>query len=185
MGIMKRSQINAAIREAGEAFKRHHWILPPNPKWDVTDFGLGDFDSTGLILVNLTEQPEYCEKIMYIKKDQVTPTHYHANKKEDIICRWGVLAVRISSQHESVRLQINGEETDIPTGGPIYLKAGERITMTRGIRHSFWADSQYAITGEVSAANDDVADNFFDDPDISRFSEILEDEPALVRLVSD
>ncbi len=182
---MKRSQINAAIREASKAFERHHWILPPNPRWDVTDFGLGDFDRIGLVLVNLAEQPEYCEKIMYVKKDQVTPTHYHATKKEDIICRWGVLAIEISSQDETVRLQINGEERDISANEPIYLKAGERITMTRGIRHSFWAHSDYAIVGEVSTANDDVADNFFDNPDIGRFSEILEDEPALVRLVSD
>ena len=69
---------------------------------------------------------------MYVKKDQVTPTHYHAKKKEDIICRWGVLAIEISSQDETVRLQINGEERDISANEPIYLKAGERITMTRG-----------------------------------------------------
>ena len=45
---MKRSEINNAIREASAAFERHHWHLPPNPKWDVTDFGLGDFTTTGL-----------------------------------------------------------------------------------------------------------------------------------------
>jgi transposase len=90
-----------------------------------------------------------------------------------------------NAHDETVRLQINGEERDIPANGSIYLKAGERITMTQGIRHSFWAHSDYAIVGEVSTANDDEADNFFDNPDIGRFSEILEDEPALVRLVSD
>ena len=182
---MKRSEINAVIREAREAFERHYWILPPNPVWDVTDFGLGDFNRSGLTLVNLAEQPEYCEKIMYVKKGQVTPTHYHAIKKEDIICRWGVLAVELSSDQETIRLQINGEEKDIPTGKPILLSAGERITMTKGIRHAFWADTEYAIVGEVSTANDDENDNFFDNPEVGRFSEIVEDEPALVKLVSD
>ena len=43
--------------------------------------------------------------------------------------------------------------------------------MTQGIRHSFWAHSDYAIVGGIYA-NDDVADNF-DNPDIGRFSEIL------------
>ncbi|MFY9175811.1 MAG: D-lyxose/D-mannose family sugar isomerase [Caldicoprobacterales bacterium] len=182
---MKRSEINAVIREAMENFKRHCWVLPPNPVWDVTDFGLGDFNKFGLTLINLTDQPEYCEKLMYVRKGQVTPTHYHAKKKEDIICRWGVLAVEISSDKDAVSLQVNGEEREIPTGKPILLSAGERITMERGIRHSFWAESEYAILGEVSTANDDEHDNFFDNPDIGRFSRIIEDEPALVKLVNE
>src|SRR5690554_1445553 len=111
---MKRSKINAIIREAASAFERHGWVLPPKPRWDVTDFGLGDFERIGLTLVNLAEQPEYCEKIMYVKNKQVTPTHYHALKKEDIICRWGKLAVQLSGDSDTIRLQVNGEETDIP-----------------------------------------------------------------------
>ena len=34
-------------------FKQKGWYLPPNPKWDVTDFGLGDFENYGLVLVNI------------------------------------------------------------------------------------------------------------------------------------
>ena len=185
MNNMKRSKINAVIREATSAFERHGWALPPKPRWDVTDFGLGDFDNIGLTLVNLTEQPEYCEKIMYVKHRQVTPTHYHASKKEDIICRWGKLAVQLEGDSDTIRLQINGEKTDVPVGKPLILSAGERITMEPGVRHSFWAESEYAIVGEVSTANDEQHDNFFDNPDIGRFSEIEEDEPAIVKLVSD
>jgi D-lyxose ketol-isomerase len=182
---VKRSEINAAIRTASAAFAAHHWALPPNPRWDVTDFGLGDFGSIGLTLVNLAEQPEYCEKLMYVGHGQVTPMHYHAAKKEDIICRWGRLAIGFPSGEDVVRLQVNGEWRDLPTAAPLVLAAGERITLTRGVRHTFWADSEFAIVGEVSTANDDVADNYFDNPDVGRFSAIDEDEPALVRLVSD
>ena len=42
-----------------------------------------------------------------------------------------------------------------------------------------------AIIGEVSTANDDTNDNFFVNPDVGRYEAIEEDEPALVRLVSD
>ncbi|MBS0000573.1 MAG: D-lyxose/D-mannose family sugar isomerase, partial [Cyclobacteriaceae bacterium] len=45
--------------------------------------------------------------------------------------------------------------------------------------------SEECILGEVSTANDDLHDNFFIDPDIGRFTEIIEDEPPLVKLVSD
>lgn len=182
---MKRSEINAVIREAMAAFQRHGWALPPRPRWDVTDFGLGHFSKTGLVLVNLAEQPEYCEKLMYLRHNQVTPRHYHAAKKEDIICRWGRLAIELPSPRPTVRLQVNGDMRDIPTSGPLVLQAGERITLTKGVLHAFWADSEYAVVGEVSTANDDRHDNYFEDTRIGRFSAIDEDEPALVKLVSD
>jgi D-lyxose ketol-isomerase len=182
---MKRSEINATVREAKAAFKRHGWTLPPDPRWDITDFGLGDFNASGLVLVNLAEQTEYCEKLMYCRRRQVTPHHYHASKKEDIICRWGRLAIELVSKKRSLRAQVNGEFRNIPVGTPLVLKAGERITLTRGIEHAFWADSKYCIVGEVSTANDDKQDNYFRDKRVGRFSRIEEDEKPLVRLVSE
>lgn len=182
---MKRSEINAAIKEAEAAFEKHGWALPPNPRWDVTDLGLGDFNKTGLVLVNLTEQPEYCEKLMYARKNQVTPVHAHKVKKEDIIVRWGSLNIKILSDEPTVKLQVNGEWRDVPTDEPLVLQAGERVTLTQNVRHSFWTDGDYVIIGEVSTANDDAHDNYFDDDNIGRFSEIEEDEAPFVKLVSD
>jgi D-lyxose ketol-isomerase len=92
---MKRSTINALIRSAQACFLAHGWTLPPKPRWDVTDFGLGDWQQFGLVLVNLAEEPEYCEKLMYARKGMKTPAHCHRKKKEDIICRWGKLAVQV------------------------------------------------------------------------------------------
>jgi D-lyxose ketol-isomerase len=181
---MKRSEINAVIVEARNAFERRGWALPPAPRWDVTDFGLGNFNQTGLTLVNLAEQPEYCEKLMYVRHGQVTPRHYHASKKEDIICRWGRLAIELPSL-SSVCLQVNGVMRDISPGKPLLLVSGERVTLTKGVLHAFWADSDYAIVGEVSTANDDAHDNYFEDKRVGRFSKIDEDEPAAVKLISD
>ena len=90
---MKRSDVNALVRSATACFAVHGWALPPRPRWDVTDFGLGDWNRHGLVLVNLTEQPEYCEKLMYARQGMTTPCHCHHRKKEDIICRWGALRV--------------------------------------------------------------------------------------------
>jgi D-lyxose ketol-isomerase len=84
---MKRSEINQAIKDSITFFKSNGWALPPTPRWDVTDFGLGDFRKSGLVLINLAEEPDYCEKLMYASINQVTPAHAHKKKKEDIICR--------------------------------------------------------------------------------------------------
>jgi D-lyxose ketol-isomerase len=182
---MKRSEINAVIREATVAFARHGWALPPRPRWDVTDLGLGDFSKHGLTLVNLAEQPEYCEKIMYARRNQVTPEHFHKKKKEDIICRWGQLAIQLHGDTSSVDVQVNAEQRAVATSEPLILNAGERVRLPPPLRHSFWPVSEYAILGEVSTANDDVNDNYFADPAIRRFSIVEEDEAAVVNLVSD
>lgn len=75
---MKRSEINTVYHEAKACFASNGWALPPKPRWDITDFGLGDFDRFGLVLINVAEEPEYCEKLMYARKGQTTPANYHA-----------------------------------------------------------------------------------------------------------
>lgn len=189
---MKRSVINAVYREAKACFENAGWALPPSPRWDITDFGLGDFDNFGLILINLAEQPEYCEKLMYARMGQRTPAHTHHVKKEDIICRSGQLVLQLWSDvpgsaaaAEPVRLQVNGQWRSMPSGNLLSLEAGERVTLTPGIYHEFWPGRQGTIIGEVSTANDDLHDNIFLNPDIGRFPGIEEDEPAVVRLVSE
>jgi D-lyxose ketol-isomerase len=187
---MKRSEINQLIRSAERCFVEHGWFLPPQPRWDVTDFGLGDYKRWGLVLVNLAEEPEYCEKLMYAQKGMTTPAHTHARKKEDIICRWGELDLifwkdRKLTCGESVSLRVNGVPRRITSGEPVRLKAGERVTLEPGLYHEFFPASKECILGEVSTANDDVNDNFFINPDIGRYPGIEEDEAPIVRLVSD
>ncbi len=188
---MKRSTVNKAVQDAMDCFQKHHWSLPPVPRWDVTDFGLGDFSSYGLVLINLAEEKEYCEKLMYAKKGMHTPMHAHKKKKEDIIVRNGVMEIQVynglpdDSNKNSFMLQVNGALRPTGNGDTLQLQAGERVTLTPGIYHEFWPISDECILGEVSTANDDSNDNFFVNPEIGRFSEFVEDEPPLVRLVND
>ena len=190
---MKRSAINRVCRDALACFARHHWSLPPDPRWDVTDFGLGDFERFGLTLVNLAAEPEYCEKLMYARPGQSTPCHTHARKKEDIICRNGELALRLWPAKPDLKpglpatftVLINGVPATVPTGQALVLAAGSRVTLTPGIWHEFQPLGGECIIGEVSTANDDLHDNFFMNPEIGRFPAIEEDEPAAYRLVSE
>jgi len=189
---VRRSEINNAIIASRQFFEKNGWTLPPNPKWDVTDFGLGDFKSIGLILINLAEEPEYCEKLMYAAKGQTTPAHTHKKKKEDIICRAGILIVKLWSGNPAdgeskaeIKLKISGEYQTIASGNEVSLLAGERVTIEPGVWHEFYPASAECIIGEVSTANDDLNDNFFADANIGRYAEIDEDEAAIVKLLSD
>jgi D-lyxose ketol-isomerase len=188
---MKRSEINSLIRSATQCYQTHGWALPPNARWDVTDFGLGDWRRFGLVLVNLADEPEYCEKLMYAQKSMTTPAHAHKKKKEDIICRWGKLAVQVwaaepaKSADQAVRVPLNHEEREVSSASIIELEAGSRVTLTPGVYHEFYPVTDECIIGEVSTANDDLHDNFFANPEVGRYPHIEEDEPATVRLISE
>lgn len=190
---MKRSTINSAYRAASACFAQHGWALPPKPRWDITDFGLGDFEHYGLVLINLATEPEYCEKLMWARRGQTTPCHTHAKKKEDIICRAGALTLKLwpakpvvgGNLAMTLMVPINGEPARVSIGLPFALAAGSRVTLKPGVWHEFYPASEECIIGEVSTTNDDLRDNLFLRPDVGRFPGIEEDEPAAVRLISE
>jgi D-lyxose ketol-isomerase len=78
------------------------------------------------------EEPEYCEKLMYAQKGMTTPAHAHAKKKEDIICRWGKLAVQVWAnkpalgENKAFGIPINHEEQSVSSGSVLELDAGWR-----------------------------------------------------------
>ena len=66
--------------------------------WDITDYGLGDFERVGFALITLRngnqKNPQkypkvYAEKLLMLKEGQHSPMHFHWNKSEDIINRGG------------------------------------------------------------------------------------------------
>ena len=188
---MKRSDINRLVMDATACFQRNGWVLPPSPKWDVTDFGLGNWQTFGLVLINLADEPEYCEKLMYAKQGMMTPAHCHAKKTEDIIARHGVLRIQFwatepeKSLGMPVNLKLNGELHRIPSGEFLDVHSGWRVKIAPGIYHEFAPLTEECIIGEVSTANDDAHDNYFVNPGVGRFPYVIEDAPALVRLLSD
>lgn len=166
---MKQAEVEHLRDAATRCFEAHGWALPPNPYWDITDFGLGDWRSYGLVLVNLAEEPEYCEKLMYAQRGMTTPKHFHKLKKEDIICRQGSLLVKL---WEVRKIKVNREWREAKAYQEVELRAGERITLEPGTWHEFTPTSEECIIGEVSTANDDQNDNFFERQDIGRFPTI-------------
>ncbi|MDD7972028.1 D-lyxose/D-mannose family sugar isomerase [Roseinatronobacter alkalisoli] len=212
---MRRSAINSAIRQAEAMLSDHGWVLPDfanwTPQdhianrarsawlserqigWDVTDFGLGRFETCGLVLFcvrnglyGVAGERPYAEKLLFVGVDQETPFHAHRMKLEDIIVRGGgTLCVEfthegmvepITGEPVADELRIDGEV--FPAFGQVHrIRAGQGITIPRGLQHRFWGEDAPVFVAEVSQCNDDRGDNFFLEP-IGRFSEIEEDEPT-------
>jgi D-lyxose ketol-isomerase len=219
---MKRSEINQIMREAIEFINEHNFKLPPfvtwtyedwknkNSEydeikdnmlgWDITDFGSGDFNKTGLLMITLRNgnfhdpkyKKPYAEKLLISEEGQITPYHFHWKKMEDIINRGGgTLVVKCYNSDENeeildtpVTIYKDGRTFEVPAGERIEIHPGESITLPTGQYHSFWAEGGKCLIGEVSVMNDDNVDNRFHEI-AGRFPEIEEDEPILYPLFSE
>lgn len=220
---MKRSEINALQSEAVRFFKKHSFYLPPwaywsrddwirnadavseivesKLGWDLTDFGLGDFYKTGLLLFTIrngkADDPHgknYAEKIMIVREEQITPWHFHWNKTEDIINRGGgnlVLELATATDdgklaNTLVLVSTDGIHRTVDAGGKLILRPGESITLPPYLYHTFYGEkgTGTVLVGEVSKVNDDDTDNRFLEP-VGRFPVIKEDEPVLYYLCNE
>lgn len=222
---MKRSQINSEMRNALKMLEEYKIVLPPFARWspeewknkgseveeikdnmlgwDITDFGSGDFDKIGLLLICLRNgnqlQKEkypkpYAEKLMIVKEKQITPMHYHWSKMEDIInCGGGNLIIKLYNStpdnklaDTDVTVVTDGVRRIFPAGTELRLEPGESVTLTPGLFHRFWgeAGAGTVLVREVSMCNDDTNDNCFYDP-AGRFPAIEEDEAPLHLLCNE
>ena len=215
---MKRSEINRALRELEEMCRKEHCYLPPfchfTPKewqekgheydevrdcmlgFDITDYGLGDFDKVGFSLITIRNGSRafpdhypkvYAEKFLYLREGQYSPNHFHWQKTEDIINRGGGnVLIRVynslpdeSIDYESdVTLHTDGQTRKVPAGAVIRLTPGESIFIQQRLYHDFQVEpgTGAVLLGEVSQVNDDNTDNHFEPP-VGRFPAIEEDEP--------
>lgn len=196
-----------AFWSAGEMAEKRHdpryrEIFDCNLGWDLTDFGLGNFAKDGLFLFTIRNgvagsalyPKPYAEKIMISRSNQVTLTHCHEAKREDIINRGGGRLVfelfnrkgnAVELDDTPVKVSRDGEELIVQAGEKLFLEPGESILLERNIFHKFYAEEgSDVLIGEVSAVNDDHHDNVFYGNQ-ARFPEIIEDEEPYRYLVSD
>lgn len=213
---MKRSEINKALKQMEALIQEKRFELPPfcnfTPEewqdkgheydeirdnmlgWDITDYGLGDFDKIGFSLITLRNgnlkmdkyTKTYAEKLLFLKEGQMATMHFHWNKMEDIINRGGgnVLITVYNSTEDGgfadtdVTINSDGREYTVPAGTKVRLTPGESITVYPYMYHDFHVEegSGDVLLGEVSMCNDDENDNRFYEP-MGRFPTIEEDEP--------
>ncbi|MEX0653071.1 MAG: D-lyxose/D-mannose family sugar isomerase [Phycisphaeraceae bacterium] len=180
-----------------------HEIVEQQLGWDITDFGSGAFERVGLFLFTIRngtladlKNPlgkHYGEKVLITGVGQVTPTHYHHQKMEDIINRGGgELVIQLWNATEDgagladseVTVSCDGVRRRLPAGGTLRLAPGESVTLPQRLWHKFWAEGAPVLVGEVSRVNDDHTDNKFHEP-VGRFPVIEADEPPLHLLYND
>jgi D-lyxose ketol-isomerase len=223
---IKRSRVNQIMAESEAFIRSFGYILPPfaywspaefrarkaeaamiinsNLGWDISDYGLGEFDKTGLFLFTVRNGNAadlargrgmlYAEKAMISRDRQYSPMHRHNLKAEDIINRGGgTLVIELfgdtdgqCDRSKGTVVYTDGIRHELAPGAHLRLAPGESVTLMPNEHwHAFWGEGGDVFIGEVSTVNDDNTDNVFEDPRISRFGGIEEDEEPLHLLVSD
>ncbi|MBE7021815.1 MAG: D-lyxose/D-mannose family sugar isomerase [Ruminococcaceae bacterium] len=221
---MKRSEINKWLQYAVTFLEEKQFKLPPfafwGPEqweragheydeirdnmlgWDITDYGFGDFNDTGLLLFTIRNgslknpayPKPYAEKLLIVQEDQKTPYHFHWSKMEDIINRGGGnLLVQVYNSTEEdqfattpVTVYMDGRTYEVEAGSILRLCPGESITLPQRQYHQFWGEKGTGpvLLGEVSMVNDDRTDNRFYQ-ETGRFPTIEEDEAPLYLLCNE
>jgi D-lyxose ketol-isomerase len=149
---------------------------------EITDLGLGEFESTGLALVTYINTERVCAKELVLLPGQTCPEHFHPpvngepGKEETFRCRWG-----------EVYLYVPGEPAPNPVARPpehrkdtytvwheIILRPGEQYTLYPETWHWFQGGPEGAVVSEFSTRSTDEND-LFTDKEIRREPQIVDD----------
>lgn len=148
--MSEREQAAATLAEAGIVL-----TAAEREAIEIADFGLGDFERTGLAILTYVNTERVCAKELVMLPGQICPEHRHPpvagepGKEETFRCRTG-----------SVHLHVEGHEE-------IVLHPGEQFTIMPDTLHWFQAGDEGAIVSEFSTRSRDESD-VFTDPRIVR-----------------
>ena len=145
-----RERVAAALADAGI-------VLTPEERANIelADFGLGDFERTGLAIVVYVNTERVCAKELVMLPQQICPEHRHPpvdgdpGKEETFRCRTG-----------TVHLHVAGHDQ-------VVLQPGDQFTIPPDTLHWFQAGEEGAIVSEFSTRSRDESD-VFTDPRIVR-----------------
>lgn len=174
---MTHSQFKQYQQRAAESLAAAGIVLTAaeRAQLEIADFGLDDFERSGLALVIYINTDRVCAKELILLPGQTCPEHLHPpvngqpGKEETFRCRAG-----------SVYLYVTGDTTAAPKAtlppgwGSVYtvaheivLHPGKQYTIMPETWHWFQAGPEGAIVSEFSTRSTDEHD-IFRDPAIRR-----------------
>lgn len=147
---------------------------------EIADFGLNEFETTGLMLYTYENNDRYCAKELILLANQTCPEHKHPpvfknnqqidiGKRETFRCRQGKVYLYVEG------LKTEQPQTQAPKGSQehysvfheISMQAGDQYTIEPNTLHWFKSGSEGAIVTEFSSSSRDELD-IFTDPRIKR-----------------
>jgi D-lyxose ketol-isomerase len=142
---------------------------------EVADFGLNNFEESGLGLITYINTDRVCAKELVLFPSQTCPEHRHPpigdvpGKEETFRCRYGTVYLYVEGEpapNPKCRVP-SGRETTYTVWREVVLHAGEQYTIYPNTKHWFQAGDEGAVVSEFSTTSRDDLD-IFTDSDIMR-----------------
>jgi D-lyxose ketol-isomerase len=147
---------------------------------ETADFGLGQFEKTGLAVLVYVNTRRCCAKELAMWPRQTCPEHKHPpsasepGKEETFRCRWGKVWLYVEGRKtSSIHCRPpKGREKTFTVWHQIELNPGEQFTILPNTLHWFQAGDKGAVVSEFSTRSTDEND-IFTDPEIQRITKLI------------
>ncbi len=182
--MLTKDEIVHRQAQAAELIERSGIVLTEDEKRqiEIADFGLGEFERTGLAIVVYVNTDRCCAKELAMLPGQTCPEHRHppisaANpgKEETFRCRSGRVYLYVAGEPTpSIRATV----PPAPQGAytvchEVVLEPGQQYTLGPDTLHWFQAGPDGAVVSEFSTRSLDEKD-VFTDPRIARITKVAE-----------
>ena len=177
---MERAEAEAIRQRADEVLQAAGIVLTASEKEriEVADFGLGEFDTSGLTLFIYINNDAYCAKELVLFPNQTCPEHRHPpvaggpGKMETFRCRQGVVWLYVAGEPvtQPRAAPPQGSEAYYTVFFEVELRPGDQYTIAPDTLHWFQSGGEGAIVSEFSTTSRDESD-VFTDPRIKRLPE--------------
>ena len=180
--MLSKEQYEYYRNQALQYFQKAHIVLTDAEKeqLEIADFGLGEFEQTGLAVLVYVNTERVCAKELVMLPHQTCPEHRHptvqnkSGKEETFRCRWGKMYLYVPGP-KSIQLHSappKGRENTYTVWNEIELNPGDQFTLTPNTLHWFQAGPEGAVVSEFSTSSTDEND-IFTDEEIARITKII------------
>ena len=170
--MLTQREFEDAQERAREYFARAGIVLTPeeSANIEVADFGLGELDQTGLLLVTYINTERVCAKELVLFPRQTCPEHCHPpvmgepGKEETFRCRMGKVYLYVEgppAENPQCKPPA-GREASYTVWHEVELNPGEQYTIWPNTLHWFQAGDEGAVVSEFSTRSRDEYDIFTD-----------------------
>jgi D-lyxose ketol-isomerase len=179
---MSTHELKTRQGQAAALFQRAGIVITPaeEARLEAADFGLNEFESTGLGVLVYVNTERCCAKELAMWPRQTCPEHRHPNcgrtlgKEETFRCRYGVVYLYVSGPRTNAPKAVPpaGHELTYTVWHEIVLTPGDQYTLAPDTLHWFQAGPEGAVVSEFSTRSTDEND-VFTDPEIQRLTKVV------------
>lgn len=179
--MISKEQFEQYRQQVSDYFQKAHIALTAaeQNQIEIADFGLGQFEQTGLGVLVYVNTERVCAKELAMLPHQTCPEHRHPwvggvpGKEETFRVRWGKMYLYVPGEPAAAPhcKPPAGREQAYTIYHEIELNPGEQYTLHPNTLHWFQAGPEGAVVSEFSTHSTDEND-IFTDAEIARITKV-------------